>query len=120
MRENDCPNESALQDFAEGRLSGQKEADVRGHIAWCEDCAQLFGALRAQVPEDAALGGTLNAQPAELTAEVGGPPSRGPPPADPGRIGAYRLVRRIGEGAMGTVYEAVNEQISRRCAIKIL
>src|SRR5579872_1149495 len=36
------------------------------------------------------------------------------------RIGNYRVVVRIGEGGMATVYEAVHEQIGRRAAIKVL
>lgn len=35
-------------------------------------------------------------------------------------IGPYRLVGQIGEGGMGTVYEAVHQAIERRVAIKIL
>jgi serine/threonine-protein kinase len=36
------------------------------------------------------------------------------------RIGKYRLVRPLGEGGMGVVYEAVREDIEVRAAIKIL
>lgn len=39
---------------------------------------------------------------------------------EPTQIGPYRIVRRIGEGGMGVVYEAINEQIERRVAIKCL
>lgn len=36
------------------------------------------------------------------------------------KIGAYRIVRQLGQGGMGVVYEAMNDQISRRVAIKVL
>jgi serine/threonine-protein kinase len=38
----------------------------------------------------------------------------------PATIGPYRMLRRLGQGGMGAVYEAVHETIERRVAIKLL
>ena len=35
-------------------------------------------------------------------------------------IGPYRLQRLIGQGGMAAVYEALNEQIGKRVALKVL
>jgi formylglycine-generating enzyme required for sulfatase activity len=36
------------------------------------------------------------------------------------RLGNYNVVRLLGKGGMGAVYEAVNEQLGKRVAIKVL
>ncbi len=45
-----------------------------------------------------------------------------PTAIEPGAVvdGKYRVIRRIGEGGMGTVYEGENVRIERRVAIKVL
>jgi serine/threonine protein kinase len=38
----------------------------------------------------------------------------------PSAIGPYRVARKLGEGGMGAVYEAIHQVIQRRVAIKVL
>ena len=36
------------------------------------------------------------------------------------QVGRYRITAKIGEGGMGAVFEAIDEQIGKRVAIKVL
>ena len=48
------------------------------------------------------------------------PVSPGPSALMPDRVGPYRIVRRLGRGGMGVVYEAAESNPTRRVALKVL
>ncbi|MGL6075740.1 MAG: protein kinase domain-containing protein [Fimbriiglobus sp.] len=41
-------------------------------------------------------------------------------PSDPVRLGDFRIIRRIGAGGMGVVFEAIQESLGRHVALKLL
>src|SRR5262245_2595744 len=61
--------------------------------------------------------------PKDRSADVEGTQTIAPPelrPSVPSAIGRYRIVRLIGEGGMGTIYEAEQENPRRTVALKVI
>jgi WD40 repeat protein len=92
--------------------------------AACQGDSELRAAVERLLACEAGLGadeseGSFLKSPLVRTPE---PPAAGaaPPPGFPSHIGRYRILRRVGEGGMGTVYEAEQENPRRTVALKVI
>jgi serine/threonine protein kinase len=96
------------------RPDSQRQAYLE---AECGGDTALLGAVLS-LCRQASEGGLLDRPAIDCAAELlaGGPPSQVWEPGE--RVGAYRIEKRLGSGAMGDVFEARDTRLGRSVAIK--
>lgn len=105
----------------------QREAFVRrscgANAAMCEAVLDLLAADAEPLPflESAACGAVAERLALAVNHGAEEPSaSRANTPALPGSVGDYRILRVLGEGGMGVVYEAEQQDPRRRVALKVI
>tara|TARA_R110002072_G_scaffold13481_3_gene56947 strand:+ start:2226 stop:6674 length:4449 start_codon:yes stop_codon:yes gene_type:complete len=112
------PTQQQLCDFATGRLDDDLVDGVARHLSSCAQCQQVVD----DPSGDASLVGRLADIAARVPEQVDGILSRSEVETRLPEINLpdLKLVKEIGRGGMGIIYEAQQISLGRRVAIKIL
>jgi serine/threonine protein kinase len=126
MSRQPCPTPEALRAFVTGDPSETRPEGLDEHLESCPSCrerlARLDGStdpvireLRRGVP-DRLVGSTSEAP----TSGHPAPDEPGPAAPPPEQLDDFRIIREIGRGGMGVVYEAFQGSLNRHVANKML
>lgn len=93
----------------------QRTLDYSGERPmFCSFCGNPLGDSKSNTPS--------NHDPDAATVAPSTMPGAAPPakPLPPAALGGYKLLRELGAGGMGTVYEAEEQETGRRVALKLI
>jgi eukaryotic-like serine/threonine-protein kinase len=123
-----CPDRDELARFAVGDLDAAALARVARHVEHCTACETTLQGLEATAdPLVAGLRAPANASTGSVPTELldAARSVLSSTPADgtagpPRRVGAYELLEELGGGSFGAVYRALDTELDREVAVKVL
>jgi serine/threonine protein kinase len=108
LSQHDCPSEDDLAELLEEGLSCDASSRIEAHLARCGDCCSALAALVGATRGSTTIPGT-NCSPIEEPTLASGT-----------FVGRYRIMEALASGAMGCVYVALDPELERDVAVKVL
>ena len=110
--ESDEDDRDPVEALADEFIARRRKGETPSLDEYAARCPERADEIRELFPAIAAME-RWKPRPAPARERLGGGPVRE-------RLGEYRLIREIGRGGMGIVYEAEQESLGRRVAVKVL